>query len=539
MKANIGRILDEWSEKKLLNGKSFDDFFKLDGISYWWFLRKYYVPHVLPTPINSLKELINGQPLTLKKRFKASSASAIIPRYLHLRELRKVKDSQNHFFKKSNQEEKEGEKEIREKHSGKILFLSYSNHLKENNTFRIQGVFDQIKQKNKFEPMILYADPMSGNGLAKIRDKYNIYQYVDDNIKKKAHKVASVLAKRWKEISEKNKIRMLTIDDLNYYDYLKYSLNMFMSYHFIYLNVLYYETCRKIIEQEKVKAVVVTGISSIFERCLLAAAKDIPSIMIQHGLGGGSVGEISGKIGNLFDTNFAIFSNHFIDVYQKAGVNKEYLKVTGPLIFDEIAKYRDQKETKGEKLKGKEDSNQIKEILIVTEPFVERNFSSKEKYFNYIYFLLESLKKLPNININLKLHPAEIYLNNYQQIIDKLRMENVKITAHKPKVLYELLSQTDLLIEFGSTVALEAMILDIPIVTTDFHPIVYGNYVVIKEMQATTSFDHKQDISLVVKQILEKDTLKSARNNAVKKFCSIIDGKASHRVAKELYKVIN
>lgn len=174
-----------------------------------------------------------------------------------------------------------------------------------------------------------------------------------------------------------------------------------------------------------------------------------------------------------------------------------------------------------------------KKILIVTSPFVEDNNVSKKKYFSYIGKLIREINKLDNINVAIKLHPTEKNFKLYKKVIKEIGCKNVFV--FQGFNLYDLINESDLILQFGSTVAIEAIILGKPVITSNFC-IESGNYQLIIDSKATYEIDHQEDISELIKKILLNDYLKEKREKAVKYICGEIDDRASERIAEIIAK---
>lgn len=73
---------------------------------------------------------------------------------------------------------------------------------------------------------------------------------------------------------------------------------------------------------------------------------------------------------------------------------------------------------------------------------------------------IEAIKDLNNIEVIIKLHPADKYQAFYEEIVEKYRLTNVKITKNMD--IYEAIIWSDLVVSVHSTVVLEAAIINKP-----------------------------------------------------------------------------
>ncbi len=142
------------------------------------------------------------------------------------------------------------------------------------------------------------------------------------------------------------------------------------------------------------------------------------------------------------------------------GVNSEKIIVSGSVrhenLFKEIPKLESIKDT----FSGKNyslDQDRIK-ILLTTSPIsIESN-----KFF--LKAVVNSLKRLNNIQFIIKLHPREDGLNHKKQLED---MGYKDVIIVKDIDLYKLLKSCDFLLTKDSGIILEAMAIGIPIVCLD------------------------------------------------------------------------
>ena len=164
---------------------------------------------------------------------------------------------------------------------------------------------------------------------------------------------------------------------------------------------------------------------------------------------------------------------------------------------------------------------------------------SKEKeYFSYIKKLVKEINSIERTSVTIKLHPSEKYLDKYKKVIRQSNFKNISVVQKiGSKYLYKLINESDLVIEFASTAAIESIILDKPTITTDYYT-GSSNYTIIKESGGTYKINYKDNIAPLIKEIFSNDYLKEKRRQAVEKICGNIDGKSSERITKMIIKSI-
>ena len=324
---NFDPFLRDWSAQKTINGKNFDEIFQIEGTPLWWFYRRLFVAHVTPQPLNFFQEIDENKKAPFRKKMWASFYASCMGRYLLWNEKRKIR-----FFlsRQKKQLPKDGEKDAA------LLFLTYSTHLlPDGNIFRLQNMFNAVKNEEKIRSFVLFADPLSSRQYRKLKTQPTIYEYFDENCHAKASAHAQRLFQSWCSITDNEKQNLLTMENsVTLWPYLQYQFKAVFSQEFLYLTALNYEICKKIIEQENVKAIVVTSQSGFFEKCLLAAAflKKVPVFQVQHGMG-------TGGLDTTYPTKRLVFSDYHKQELIKTGVDEKDISVTGPIVFDDVSKH--------------------------------------------------------------------------------------------------------------------------------------------------------------------------------------------------------
>lgn len=516
----IDEFLRDWSEKKTIEGKTFDELFNIEGIPLWWFYRRFFTPHVMPKQFNTFKLIENNKKLTATDKIKFSSKTKILKTWFSLHEKNKLK----HFTKKTTCSSEE-----------KVLFLSYTAHLsKEKEVFRIQRIIDKIKKDRQVKELVLFADPLSSRSYKKLTNQENIYSYYDKTLSNKAKNTAKNLFRKWQKIDQNTKNNLLKSKNYSLWTYLKYSFDFFFSEEFFYILILYYEICKKIIKMENIKIIILTSQSGFFEKCMLAAAKtlNLPSIQIQHGIG-------LGILDVTYPTKRLVFSDDYKKELIENGLKKENIIVTGPIIFDDIIINKNTNPRKKEKRKKTN-------ILIATGSFIEDSLLSKKKYFKKIKKLLTVIQKINNTSVIIKLHPREKYETEYQKILNELKFYRAEVLQKISRErFYNLIRECDSFINFGSTTAFEAMIIDKPIVTIELislnKSIFKDNFCqIIKNSGATININYNEDLKGGIEKSLKNEEIfKIKRKEFVKKYCYKVDGKAYERTVDYIYSLIN
>lgn len=514
----IETLIRTWSEKRKLNGNSFDELFNIEGVPLWWFYKRFFVQHVMPKQVNTFNYMYQKKKIPFFKSIYYTLSSNILKIYLLINERRKIKYSRSK----------------RPTEKPKVLFLTYKNHIaNDGKIFRINNIINKIRGDNKIDELLLVIDPLSKKANKK-SDYYNTYSYYNQEIANKAKKISQRLHKRWKAILENRKYELFRDDEGSLWPQLKYPLSFFLSEIFIYTLVLQYELFKKLIKEEKVKVVLLSASNGLYERCALAAAKklNIPSLRTQHGIGK-YFGNLYANPDLIGDTKLLVFSKIYEEKLTELGVDKKDIVIVGPVVFDDTVKYKFT------------DNNLSKDILLITSPFVEDGILDKEKYFLRMHKVIKSIGEISGAKITIKLHPRERYLEDYRNIINALNLKGVKILRDITREeYYKLISECKSFVSFGSSAAMEAVIIDRPMVTIDLLETSDGEARKIKnplfmDSGITINVNYKENISKAIERSFkDEDYFKRKRRQFSNKMFDELDGKSYERVVEYIYSLI-
>jgi hypothetical protein len=502
-------FVSDWSKKKS-SETDFDQIFRIDGTPLSWFYRPILYSSLLPPPFTTIDDITNNREIN---SVKIKAFSYCFKKYLTLNDT--IKRGASLIKKKKEDENKE-----------KVLFLTFTNHLGKDteSIFRVGKLIKKFENDNHYQPFVLVVDPISRLSLKILNQcDHALYNYYDSHIIRKAKNRAKKLALRWKNISIKQKEQMLLFHGKNLFKPLKNNLDFLYSKEFITAVIRYYLSFRKIIRNNNIKSIVLSSQNNIFEKSLIAAAnkENIPVFIIQHGIGLGSLATIDTPK----NVKFAVFGEKYKRDLQQWGVDAKNIQITGPIIFEGIESFIKKKEIPKQR------------ILLATSPLVEDRFMNKEEYFLKIKRTLTYLKKL-ELKIIIKLHPREKYQANYEEIVKELDLTAEISCAVDRKTHYGLIQNSDLVVTFGSTVALEAMIIGRPTLTIELFDGINPTNENVRNPKATTIVKYDQDILQAAKKVISENDIEKGRN-FVEQLCYKIDGKAIKRITHFIYQEID
>jgi hypothetical protein len=508
---NLENIFDFFAEgwdKRDIDGFIFDNEMRLEGLPISWFFRRFFTTHNSISALHAqrlIKKGLNNKKLSLFEKKHYRFASFFLRKAILLNETLKTFGCNVKPFMSD------------------AIILTYGSHISKKrgklSYFRLDSLLEELNQSTVVTPSVLVAEPLPRSFLSSWKSRKNyfnsIFGSVDGNIKRKAKSESLRLSKIWNSLSVSKKRRLFHSNSLPLYDLMEPLIDFYFSKEFFYILALYYYAWENVLNDTRAKVVVLTAQNGLHEKTLMAAASkyNIPVVFLQHGTG---LGIIDPEF--LANTKIAVFSEYYTKRLGKQGVPEEQIVITGPLIFENIVKY----------IKNEPKRDKLGNVVIITEPFVTRMMMEKEPYFDYISKLCNQINKL-GVNCYIKLHPAETHGEEYEKTVSNLDKFHI-VTKPGPDTLYPLINNSDVVVEFGSTVAFEAMILGKPVVTIGLLPTHGGNYPIIKESGATLEVAPKEDISSYILSAFNDDRLAERRKDTVNNICGPLDDNTAKRL---------
>lgn len=516
LEKQIEKAIIGW-EKNEINNK-----FRIKGFSIFWFYNTYLLGSNLPHPFSSLsrikEDFINKKSKSVKEWILIKLFSTVFRKALRLNTLLKI------YISRTKNKEAAGTK-------NNVLSLVYTNHIlfKGNSMkiFRLNNVLELIDKDRTLNNFSLVADPLTRFSFGKLkRLKNTVYQFIEKEDINRAKRISKELSRKWKEVPIQSKRDSLLTPKGSLWPYLRHHLNFFYSEDMIFQVILFYNAFKKIILENNVNSVVLTSENGFFEKCAIAAAKecDVPSIVIQHGFGLGSL-----FIEKDIPANFAIFGEEHKKRLLGLGINPKNIHITGPVVFDDLIKFKNGASAKNDT------------IILATDPFVEENILTKKVYFARIKKILRDLQKSGEFNILIKLHPAEKLISEYKKIVKKEKYGNVTIYGgeYTGKDFYKLISQSSIFINFGSQSSLEAVLLGKPVLTVN---LLDSKLMIdwIEKAKISVCVPYNKNIWSALKKALKnKNLFKKRAIKYIQKIYKGVDGRASERVVELIHALID
>ena len=351
----------------------------------------------------------------------------------------------------------------------------------------------------------------------------------------------------WKQLESSPSFKeLLLYKDIPLWDTLKDELRLrFYTYFPSFIKNI--ETSKTIIEKENVKAVAIADESSFCNKSLLVAAypKKIPTLVVQTGVMGANnlfleygstVAELEGSPSKhpLFPSKFSVYGDGSRDILKEAGYPfYDSITVTGQPRYDILT--RASETFDAEEFRRKLNIPPDKKlVLIASQP--SSTFGNSEVFLRNV---LQALKADPRIRIVIKPkpHPSDAAEKWHRQLAEKMGVEVIVLPRNSDT--NEALYACDVLITFFSTVALEAIILDKPVVTVNLtdqpDPIPYA------QSGVALGVYKAEDIAPAVKKALNdrktRTRLKQGREKYLYQQFYKLDGQATKRVVDLIYQM--
>jgi len=176
-------------------------------------------------------------------------------------------------------------------------------------------------------------------------------------------------------------------------------------------------------------------------------------------------------------------------------------------------------------------------ILITTQP---EGIEIKTGHrYKFIQAILKALHEFSDVQAIIKPHPREEDAESfYQNIISKYNNGHIKVSSKKYNT-YSLLATCNLLITSSSTTALEAILLQKPVIILNLSK--FPDPIPYTESGAAIKVEKEKSLAPAIHRALFNDKVKSEMAKSRQKFISYHayqDGEASKRVANLAIKMI-
>jgi hypothetical protein len=348
-------------------------------------------------------------------------------------------------------------------------------------------------------------------------------EYGSKTIGKNVNKKRRELAKTWSSLIKDSKFKELWVyDGVNIWISLEWGFTYYFLYKFIEV-IRYGELVKEIVRTEKPDVIVTIDDRSPFGKTVnvISNSLGVPTLIVQHGIVHDQAIE-----GEICSDKYAVFGYAFKDILIKRGGDPDKIVVTGQPRFDILVNKKYDKKLIYEKL----NINREKGIVF----FASTDLSDTEKEMT-VRGLFEAMKDFPDKQLVIKPHPSDDG-EMFEDMIRELDPNAIIVYSD----LYELLHACDVLLTTWSTVGLEAILIDKPVIVINLMDIAAASTYVEKgaALEAKNAKDIKRTLKMVLYDPKTIEEMKINRKKYVMDYTYKSDGKASERVAQLIQKMI-
>ncbi|MFH1202758.1 MAG: UDP-N-acetylglucosamine 2-epimerase [Candidatus Omnitrophota bacterium] len=334
---------------------------------------------------------------------------------------------------------------------------------------------------------------------------------------------------KWEELSRNSSFKDRFIyKDIPIWGLVEGALSQFFKERFPrILNII--AQLKQFSKDRSIKSIVLRADGREIEKTIIMAARElnIPTLYITHGV-------LSENNGHdiLFCTKTAVWGQADFDRYISLGNPTNKLAITGSPKYDRIYSKSQESERKIIYKKLGLDPKK-KFIILATQPITKfSSYRTEDENEVLLRSVIASIKKIPNnIKLVVKLHPFEDY-SIYERLIKKIGSENFILVRDID--IFALIRASILLMTVNSTVGLEAMILDKPLITINLTK--RKDALPFAERGAALGVYKAEDIAPAIEGLLEnaklKEELVSNRKKLVAYYAGKLDGCSSQRIVE-------
>ncbi|GEM_PF-6703634 len=481
-----------------IDEQNFDTLFAIDNVPLWWFFNRFITTNILPSlaSFDEIHAFLEGN-LNLK---------ATPFQVFFLRKALRISNTLNQLLQKNK---------VTQVTHNTPFFLTYYSHITSKGVYRLQPILNNVEKST-----LIYAPsfirvvkfPQNLSGLL-------LYTSLTQQLKEKAQQKASQLHKLWKAQGRSAlQNRSQNIHPL-LFTALKSHLSLLFSEEFLYLTFLNHYALEALIETYQPSVFCITASIGLLEKSVIVICnkKNIPTLLLQHGFDTDFRRTSMSQFHNLY---FAVYGKEDKKLLEETNVSSKNIFVTGGSQFDGLEEYISKTPEKVE----------IKNILLLSQPFVEDKLFTKEQHLHFLREV-ETIAQSLDAHLTIKLHPRD-NKSFYDQYV---KGKNITLLSDS---LYPAIQNSDLVISVVSTTISESVVLNKPVVVLDlFNHAKEKAYVkrgVV--LYATSSQDVSQKLSLFF-SFFTSVAFARKRKEYIEDFFCGLDGKATKRIVETIEKL--
>jgi hypothetical protein len=291
----------------------------------------------------------------------------------------------------------------------------------------------------------------------------------------------------------------------------------------------------EIFNTKKIKAVIIRNDVKEFERVIVFSARlaKVTSFVLQHGI----LAESNGH-NNLIADKYIAWGRASVEWYTGFGNCPGKFEITGNPHFDILVNWKPKLSRR--QLCERLNLDKDKGIILFATQQINKfsSFWTDDLFLVMADKLLKAIQQFPDKQLIIKVDPYE-EISSYRSRIKRASGNNA--VAIRDIDIYTLISLSELVITLDSTVALEAMIFDKPVII--FNITKRQDRVPYAEKRAAIGVYKEENLPLAIEKALTDqgtiERLKLGRKSFIEEYAYKVDGKAREKVVNLMLKMMS
>lgn len=426
-----------------------------------------------------------------------------------------------------------GSKIHRRKTQKKLIFIEDYD--------RLYPILDTLREKGGKRIMVLGSSGGTLNRLVALR-KRRLYRallhHLNPSAINRVRKAKRRMIRAWQDIQN-------NVDFCNYFDYEGLNLWPIIEQKFAHVFKSLFPQMIGLIESANQglafyhpSLVVLNADFTPNGRaiCVIAKQMGLPTLVIQHGV----YGTYLAGYDIIYADKLAAWGKSQVNSYTALGNDSSKVEVVGGYLFDKLYYRSKQRDREGN---AKERICQQLGLDFKSGIFTfATTATSKKGGFLSAYQaddngelvlrqIIEMMKEFPEKQLVVKLHPMEDEVV-YGRVLDEMPRERERARVVKQIDLHDLIDASEIILTGPSTVALEAIIMDKPVVITQ---LIKGQNIALCTRYPALNVWQQDDITPAIKSTLDDPETRQSLAKQRVKFLSeegeyLVDGKSTERI---------
>ena len=389
---------------------------------------------------------------------------------------------------------------------------------------QVEAIAPIVRQNGNSSFLVVRRDNLFDENAKRALKEFDIpYKnfeiYLTDSDKHRAIKMTRQISRRWKKFYRNPEFsRIVQYDDVPLLPVFKGVFACLCQKLRELIEEI--EGFYRVLEKESPAVVVTLGDELEAEKALVCLANiyGIPTLSLQHAVIANPY-----RLLPLVSEKIALWGPSSKDLLIKYGISTSRLIVTGAPRYDFL--FNKDEENKRVSIDIKPQiglKQQERFIILATEPY--RLLENAR----VIEILRKILTRIDNLRLVVKVHPAGS-LKGYRRLINRNKWKDVIVVKNVP--IYDLIRSGEMVITVYSTRAVEAIILDKPVVI--FNMFDEASTIPFVSSGAAIGVRRPEDLGRVIKEVIKNENLRKGltenRGKFITEYLYLADARSSKR----------